>query len=183
MSQPPRPGEFAEHDDEQVWLEASGPRPVLDERLLDRPISAIRLRPAVLIEMGTPLADAIRQMRVKRIGSAIVTRGGILAGIFTERDLMNKVALGELDPEKTPVEDIMRPHPECLTPEHPIAYALQAMSQGGFRHLPLVDAQRRAVGVISVRDIVDFLAEVFHEKVVTLPPTPEAAIAPTREGG
>jgi len=182
MAKNPRPDAFVPHEDEQFW-EPQDSRPVFDEHVLDRPISRIRLRPAAMVEVGTLIADAIRRMREKRIGSVLVTRNGLLAGIVTERDLMHRFVLGEMDPATTRVEQLMHPDPEHLTPEHPLAYALRAMSQGGFRHIPLVDEQGRPVGIISVRDIVDFLAEIFHEKVVTLPPTPGAAIAPKREGG
>jgi CBS domain-containing protein len=172
------------HDeDEEHWLENGSPKRVFDEHVLDLPIKKVETRSAVIVEEGTLLADAIRKMRKGRIGSAMITRGGKLVGIFTERDLMNRVALGEMAPASVKVEELMQSNPVFLTPEHPLAYALNVMSDGGFRHLPLVDKKGRPVGIISVRDIVDYLAEFFHEKVLNLPPTPGAAIAPKREGG
>ncbi len=172
-----------EDDEEKGWLEGPAPKRVLDEHALDRPISSIKLRPAVVVEEGTVLAEAIRLMRQRRIGSTMVTREGKLVGILTERDLMMHEALGEMDPTRTQVERLMRSGPVVLTPEHPLAYALNVMSHGGCRHVPLVDPEGRPVGIISVRDIVDYLAEFFSEKVLNLPPTPQAAIAPKREGG
>src|SRR5436309_11636184 len=83
-------------DEEKVWLEGPPPKRVFDEHLLDRPISSIKWRPAVVIEEGSLVAEAIRQMRQRRIGSAMITRNGKLAGILTERDLMMRTALGEV---------------------------------------------------------------------------------------
>jgi CBS domain-containing protein len=173
------------HDesDEQFWDEGDRSKLVFDEHLLDRPIQSIPLRPAVIVPAGTMVADAIRQMRERKIGSTMVTRDGRLVGIITERDVMMKVVLGELPIQTTKVEDLMRPSPDVLTPDYPLAYAINLMSHGGFRHVPLVDAQLRPVGMISVRDIVDYFAEFFKEKILNLPPTPQSAIAPHREGG
>jgi len=78
----------------------------------------------------------------------------------------------------------MTPDPEVLTPDDPIVYALNKMSVGGFRHVPLVDAARRPVGVVSVKDIVDYLADLFASDVLTVPPDPARAQAwRGRDGG
>jgi CBS domain-containing protein len=61
---------------------------------------------------------------------------------------------------------------ETLTPDDPIAFALQRMSVGGFRHVPLVDAAGRPVGILSVKDIVDYFAENFPREVLNIPPEP-----------
>src|SRR3989442_1654652 len=84
-----------EDDEEKVWLEGPAPKRVLDEHALDRPISSIKLRPAVVVEEGTVLAEAIRLMRQRRIGSTIGTREGKLVGILTERDLMMHGVVGQ----------------------------------------------------------------------------------------
>jgi CBS domain-containing protein len=55
------------------------------------------------------------------------------------------------------VEEFMTPNPQTLTPDAKIAFAIQRMDQGGYRHLPIVDAQGTPIGVISVRDILAYL--------------------------
>ena len=72
--------------------------------------------------------------------------------------------------------------PETLSPDSPMAYALNVMSLGGFRHIPLVDAKGRPVGVVSVRDIVNHLVDHFSDKVLNLPPRPGGDIPRSREG-
>ena len=69
-----------------------------------------------------------------------------------------------------------------LRPQDTVAQAIHSMSQGGYRRLPLVDEKRSPVGLVSVRDIVDYLAVLFPHKILTLPPNP-AKIPETREGG
>jgi len=66
----------------------------------------------------------------------------------------------------------MTPDPEVLGLADPIAYALNKMSVGGFRHIPLVDATGRPVGIVSVKDIVDYIVDFFPNDVLTVPPEP-----------
>src|SRR5207247_2463957 len=84
-----------------------------------------------------------RTMREHRIGCVLVVEGERLVGIVTERDFIMK--LGQADAGR-PLSDFMTPDPEVLSPDDPIVYALNKMSVGGFRHVPLVDEARRPVG-------------------------------------
>jgi CBS domain-containing protein len=75
----------------------------------------------------------------------------------------------------------MTPDPECLTLEDGISYALNMMSDGGFRHIPLIDAEQHPTGVVAMRDIVDYMVDLFPA-VLNLPPSPALGIAREREG-
>jgi len=75
----------------------------------------------------------------------------VLVGILTERDLMTRVLARGLDPDRTPVREVMTPNPICVPPETPVSDAVVLMLERGFRHLPLV-AGKKVVGVFSVRD-------------------------------
>jgi CBS domain-containing protein len=66
----------------------------------------------------------------------------------------------------------MTANPEAFQPDDSIAYVLNAMSVGGYRHVPVVDEQKIPLAVISVRDIVSFIIEHFPEEVLNLPPEP-----------
>ena len=66
----------------------------------------------------------------------------------------------------------MTREPETLGPDDPVAFALQRMSVGGFRHIPLVDGDGHPVGMLSVKDIVEFLVEQFPQAVLNTPPEP-----------
>ena len=75
-----------------------------------------------------------------------------LVGIVTERDLMTRVLARPLDPRQTSVAQVMTPHPQCVTPETKVSDAVLIMLERGFRHLPIVDADRKILGVFSIRD-------------------------------
>ena len=100
---------------------------------------------------GTRVGEAVAIMAQHRIGSVLVMEGARLVGIFTERDTVR--ALSEtVDAPGQPVSDWMTRDPRTVTPETPIAEALQAMLAGGFRHLPvLLDGE--VEGIVSIRDL------------------------------
>ena len=75
-----------------------------------------------------------------------------ILGIVTERDLMTRVVARALDPKQTPLAQVMTPQPRVVPPETPVSDALVIMLEAGFRHLPIVDADRRILGVFSLRD-------------------------------
>jgi CBS domain-containing protein len=78
-------------------------------------------------------------------------------GIFTEADVLMRV-VGVVDDLATAkVMDYMTADPVALTADLPIAHALHVMSLHGFRHLPLVDSEKRPEGIISFRDVVRFI--------------------------
>jgi len=96
--------------------------------------------------------DAACVMTRANCGSVLVMElPDVLVGILTERDLMTRVLARGLDPDRTPVREVMTPNPICVPPETPVSDAVVLMLERGFRHLPLV-AGRKVVGVFSVRD-------------------------------
>jgi CBS domain-containing protein len=75
-----------------------------------------------------------------------------LLGIVTERDLMTRVLAKALEPKHTSLAQVMTPQPHCVPPETVVSDALVAMLERGFRHLPIVGADRKILGVFSIRD-------------------------------
>ncbi len=151
--------------------------------ILSTPIAQLEPREAICVEPTTSVADAVHLMNTHRIGCVLVTRAGLLAGIFTERDVLNKVVGREFDLGKTPVGEVMTPNPETLRATDGIAFALNKMSVGGFRHIPIVDERGAPCGIISVKNIVDFIVSLFPEAVLDIPPDPQHALPLRPEGG
>ena len=95
---------------------------------------------------------ACQLMAEKRIGALLITEGGKIAGIFTERDALNKVLAANLDPDATALSDVMVRELQTIRADKPLAYALHLMAEGGFRHVPVVDDAGLPVGMVSARD-------------------------------
>ena len=169
--------------EEEEYLQADeGKIRVLDERMIREPISMLQPVKPVCIEKDTSVAEAVRQMQEHHIGCVLVTERERLVGIFTERDVLSHVAGKKIDVEAIPVEDLMTPNPETLSPSAGIVFALNKMSLGGFRHVPLVDDSHRPVGIISVKDVVDYIVEFFSGQVLTIPPEPGLDVAKAPDG-
>jgi CBS domain-containing protein len=100
----------------------------------------------------TPVAEVAREMVKARVGSAIVMQGSWLIGILSERDVLRAAASGK-DLTASPASDWMTKDPTTATPDTTSDEAAQLMLQGGFRHLPVVEA-REVKGVVSIRDLL-----------------------------
>ena len=114
--------------------------------------------------------DAVHKMNQFKIGCLMVMQGDQVMGIFTERDVLTRVVGARRDPARTVLADVMTPEPEALTSGHRVAYALHCMSVAGYRTVPLVDDEARVIGVITATDIVTWLASLFPEEILNLPP-------------
>jgi CBS domain-containing protein len=158
--------EWIEEDLDLLAGEERPPR-VLDQRMIREPIRVLEPRTPLALPPSANVRDAVRMMREHRVGCLLVVEGGRLVGIITERDLLLKLDAG--DPERN-VRELMTPDPEVLTLDDPIVYALNKMSVGGFRHVPLVDSANRPVGIVSVKDIIDYIVDFFANDVLTVPP-------------
>jgi len=107
----------------------------------------------------TSLHEAIRIMREKKIGYLLITDGeGKLCGIFTERDILYKVAGKVEDLGAQPVSQFMTHDPEVIRGDQLLASALHRMMVGDLRHLPLVDTEGRPHHILRSRDIINYLA-------------------------
>ena len=135
-----------------------------------------------LLPASTTVRDAARNMAERHIGAVLVGKGRRLEGIFTERDVLTRVVARGLDPDSTTLDKVMTPNPETLSVRSAVAYALNKMSVGGFRHIPVVDDEQRPAFVVSVRDVVEFLVQYFPREVLNLPPEEGVKRQQAREG-
>jgi CBS domain-containing protein len=125
----------------------------------------------VLLRETASVAEACQRMvQARQAAILVVDAGGKLAGIFTERDLLTRVVGRGLDPKATALADVMTPNPEVLSLRDRVAYAVHCMSVAGYRTVPLVDAQHKPVGIVTVSDVIRWLATLFPATVLNLPP-------------
>jgi CBS domain-containing protein len=99
----------------------------------------------------TSVSEAARIMAREKVGAILVMHRERLAGIFTERDALNRVLAEGLDPHRTTLAKVMTRDPMAISPEKPFSHALIAMHEHGFRHMPVVE-NGKPVGVVSMRD-------------------------------
>lgn len=147
--------------------------PALEVDDLRRSLRSL-MKPAITVEIGTPVFEAINLMQTKRIGCVLVTSHDKLLGIFTERDVLKKIVGASFDLRHTPITEVMTINPQALNEDDTIAYALNFMDLGGYRHIPLVNDHFEPVGLVSVKDIVSYLVQHFADEVLNLPTHPYA---------
>ncbi|MCC6219963.1 MAG: CBS domain-containing protein [Deltaproteobacteria bacterium] len=131
---------------------------LLDNRFLAKSIGLLKPHNPITVEENSSIEHAIQLLQQNKVGCVIVTdRPGKIVGIVTERDVVIKVALAKIDLSRTQVTTIMTkaPHTEFMTTS--MAHAVSLMSRGGFRHLPIVDEENYPIGIISVKDLIDFI--------------------------
>ena len=102
-------------------------------------------------------------MLEKDVGALLVVdEAGTLLGIFSERDLLKRVAADFDRLKDSPVSNFMTPKPEAVTVEDTLAFAVHKMDVGGYRHLPVLSAGRPS-GVISARDLLRHITRLCKE--------------------
>lgn len=119
------------------------------------------------------VGQVLQLMRAQRTGATLVCEGTKLVGIVTERDALKLMAAGTDFTQ--PVRNIMSMPPTSIASDATVAKAIQVMSEGGYRHLPIVDANEQPIGVVAVHGIVHYLVDHFPETIYNLPPDPKAA--------
>jgi CBS domain-containing protein len=142
---------------------------VLDNRFLAKSLGLLDPPPPVTVAQSDPLRKALELLEEHKIGCVtILDAESKIAGIFSERDVILKVVLKSIDFDKTPISEVMTARPTVAHMTTPIAYALNMMSQGGFRHLPIVDDENYPVGIVSVKNIIDFIVRSLVKDIISL---------------
>ena len=142
----------------------------LGEAILNAPIRALDPKPAAQLPETATIREAIRLMLERGIGAVLVVEGGRVVGIFTERDVLMRVIREKRDPARTRLGDVMTSDPEALRSDDRICYAVNRMHGGGFRTVPVVDDEQRPIGIVTVNDILRWLADIFPEAILNLRP-------------
>jgi CBS domain-containing protein len=154
----------------------------LADAVFNQPLSSLPHRPMVTVKAEATARQAIEAMHSNAVSCVLVMDGEELVGIFTERDVVGRVVAQGVDLDATCVSEVMSSDPDTLPLTISLAYALNTMSVKGYRHVPVVTDDGRPVAMVSQRDIVDWMVELFPAAVLNLPPT--SGIYPiSAEGG
>lgn len=139
-----------------------------EQVLLQRPLSDVTASDYLDVSDSTSVGETVRRLNEGGCHVAIIHDDKGVAGIFTERDVLYKLADGLANRADAPIRDFMTPEPEGLCPTDPIAFALNRMMVRGFRNIPLLD-QEKLVGVVSVRDILEYMTKEFSDVLKPAP--------------
>ncbi|MHA1536928.1 MAG: CBS domain-containing protein [Alphaproteobacteria bacterium] len=108
----------------------------------------------VTVAPDTPIAEIVATLKAKHIGAVIVTgAGGAPAGILSERDIVRAMPEHGAELPKLKASDLMTRKVVTCTPEHTVDEIMKLMTEGRFRHLPVIEGGK-LVGVISIGDAV-----------------------------
>jgi CBS domain-containing protein len=135
-------------------------------------VGHVPLRSTVRVQIDDPMYRVIESMKGQHRGAVLVEDGRDLVGIFTERDVMQRLDHSDLGWLHVNVGEVMTPRPTVVHTDDSIAEAMRRMTQGRRRHLPVVDGTGHAMGLLSIRDLLAYVAERFPEEFVNLPPDP-----------
>jgi CBS domain-containing protein len=134
----------------------------LEESISRHSIRVLSPKPAISVPPSCTVREAVRMMGQRNIGCLLVQDSSGVTGVFTERDVLNRIS-PDMTAMDRPVSDYMTRSPETIRRQDSIAYALHAMDIGGYRHMAVVDSEGSPTGILSVRDILRFLCVKFAE--------------------
>ena len=179
--------EFTDLDETYFDTETKAPSTgSFDASLLRESVRVLPARHPLLFAPHHTVTQAMRAMQKEHRGVVLITEDGSnesrVLGIFSERDVLFRIVDGGRNPMTLALAEVMTRDPECVPVEANVAWVLNKMSVGGFRHVPVVDKAGRPVFVVSVRDVVELLVERFPREVGNLPPTFGADVSRDREG-
>ncbi len=150
------------------------------DRLRQENVSRLDLSHFASCAADRAVADVLKLMRTEKISAVFIVENDKLLGVFTERDVLTKIADAP-DTWRRPVAEFMTPSPQVIGSDRPISEALRLMNDGHYRNLPITDADGRVTGNLPHIEVIRFLADQFPREVYNLPPDPDR-VATTKEG-
>lgn len=116
----------------------------------------------VTVPPTAPVREVVGLLTDKNIGCVLVVFCDALIGIFSERDVLIRIGDRFEEVANDPIRHFMTPAPETLSPQDSIAFVLNRMAVGGFRHVP-IEVDERPIGIVSARDVLAYATQQFPE--------------------
>lgn len=139
----------------------------IKDAMMSAPISELITGKDLLVAKTTDTIDKIVKIfQEQNKNCVVVYENKKLVGILSNRDLLWKVMGQYKDFSKVKVEDVMTPNPEYVMPDDPIAFVVNKMAMGGFRHVPVVNEEGKPLSIILIKDVLAYLARREHEKPI-----------------
>lgn len=121
-----------------------------------------------IVRPDSTVAEAIQAMVAHHVGAVAVVDGNRAVGIFTERDVLSKLALGGLDPTRVPVKELMSTPVKTIPPDTSPGDAFTTMIGHHFRHLPVVDRSGKLLRILSIRNLLQAQVEELRQQLDSL---------------
>jgi CBS domain-containing protein len=134
----------------------------------------------LIVAPDASVGEVLQLMRAQKTGSVLICDNGKLAGIFTDRDALRWMADPTVNTAE-PITKLMTADPATLPADTTVGLAIQKMSVGRYRHLPIVDDATCPTGMATVYGIVHYLVDHFPQTIYTLYPQP-GQVSAEREG-
>jgi CBS domain-containing protein len=129
---------------------------------------AILSRFVVTVSRTASVMDAIQAMTGAKVGSVAIVDGNVLEGIFSERDVMQRVVAEGRDPKTTTVEEVMTSPVQTIQKRTTGEQALRIMVQNHIRHLPVVDETGQVQAMVSMRSLLEEQVQHLHQQLDSL---------------
>lgn len=132
-------------------------RDSLEKALAEESVAAIQYRPVAMIAPDTPIDKAVEKLASLQVACLLVEEEGRLVGVFSDRDVLDKVALEFEQLKNKAVREVMTKDPVFVYESDSSAAALSVMAVNGFRHVPVTDVKQTVLGIISPQRVTAFL--------------------------
>jgi CBS domain-containing protein len=136
-------------------------RSELERTLAEESVSEIQSQPFATIEVTTSVGDAVKTLYETQVSSLLVVSEEKVVGIFTERDVLEKVADKFPELADAPVSDVMTADPMVVYETDPVGAAIAAIAVAGHRHVPVLRVDSTLFGIVSPRRVFQYLEKHF----------------------
>ncbi len=160
------PEQMPDPDDFQDPLENYEPKTYsdpLEQALAEDTVGAIRHEPFATIPPEMLIHEAVEKLAGMHVACLLVAEDNKLVGIFSDRDVLDKVTLEYDKVKDQPVRTVMTDKPVYVHEEDSAAAALSVMAVSGYRHVPVLTASGELVGIVSPQRVTGFLQEHFED--------------------
>ena len=144
-------------------LHIEEPATEVERHLLTDRIPVLQPKSPIAVAPDTPTGAVLKLLVDRRIGIVLIKDGEELVGVFSEHDALTRLGADISEVSDRPISDFMTSDPRTLQQSAKVAFAVQRMDLGGYRHLPIVDESGHPTGMISARDILQYLSDRMQE--------------------
>jgi len=148
------------------------------EAILEETLNQVDLEPVVQVQKATSLRKTIEKINKHWVRAAIITEEGKPLGLLTQRDILRRIALNDVNLEQS-VEQMMSAVPGTLTLRSTLKEAIDMIIEHHRRSIPIIEESGNTIGIVTSRALVNHVAAHFPRAVYNLPPNPhQTSIVP-----